>query len=140
MRLLLATSLAWLCGVAAYCAALALFWGQTMSGGDAIVVLLWSAIAMAIVVPVVYWPTLTTLAHLLKGYRPFLAFPLAAVALGIVPTAFILLMLGGRPRDLASPEASLFYCMFGVVGIVLGLAFAFRRSAAAGQPPAIPVQ
>lgn len=127
MRLLLATPLAWLCGVAAYFAALALFWGETMDGREAIVVLLWSGFAMAFVVPVVYWPVLTTLATLVKGYRPFWAFPLAAVLLGIVPTAFIVLMFGGRPRDMASPEASLFYCLFGAAGIVWGSAFAYRR-------------
>lgn len=132
MRLLIAIPIAWLCGVAAYLAALALVWGQTMSGGDAAAVLFWSAVATALVVPIVYWPALVALARLLKGYRPFWAFPITAVALGVVPTAFILLMVGGRPRDLASAEASLFYCMFGVVGIVLGSAFAFRRSPAAG--------
>lgn len=130
MRLLLAIPIAWICGVAAYLAALALIWGQTMSGGDAAAVLFWSAIATALVVPVVYWPALMALAGLLNGYRPFWAFPVAAVGLGVVPTAFVLLMFGGRPRDLASPEAALFYCMFGVVGIVLGSTFALRRERA----------
>jgi hypothetical protein len=71
------------------------------------------------------------LAGMLKGYRPFWAFPVAALGLGVVPTALILLVFGGRARDLASPEASLFYCMFSVVGIVVGSAFAFRRVLAA---------
>jgi hypothetical protein len=132
MRLLIAIPIAWICGVAAYLAALALIWGQTIRGGDAVAVLFRSAIATALVVPVVYRPALMALAGLLKGYRPFWAFPLAAVGLGVVPTAFILLVFGGRARDFAAPEASLFYCMFGVVGIVLGSAFAFRREPAAG--------
>jgi hypothetical protein len=132
MRLLLAIPIAWLCGVVAYVATLAVVWGQAMGGGDAVAVLLWSGIATAIVVPVVYWPALTALARILNGYRPFFAFPLAAISLGVVPTLFIMLMVGGRPRDLVSPEASLFYCMFGVVGAILGFAFAWRRSSAAG--------
>ena len=127
MRLLLAIPIAWLCGVVAYHASLAIVWGQAVSSGDVAAVVLWSAIATAVVAPLVYWPTLTALACLLNGYRPFVAFPIAAAALGIVPTAFIVLMFGGRPNDLASAEARLFFCMFAVVGVVLGSAFAIGR-------------
>jgi hypothetical protein len=72
----------------------------------------------------VYLPSLYGLRHLLHGVRPGWPFPLLAVLLGIVPIAVIFSIWGGLSfRVLTSPEASLFYAMFAVVGLVVGFGF-----------------
>lgn len=126
-RILIAVPISWIAGLATYVMALRWFWDQTM-GGDAIAVMLWSFIALLIAVPMAYWPTLTFLSRVLHGYRPRALFVLTAVALGIIPTAMIVLLWGGGLSGLLSPEAQLFYCMFAAVGLVLGLAFSLRRN------------
>ena len=40
--------------------------------------------------------------------------------LGVAPTAMIIFFWGGGLVGLISPEASLFYILFGVVGVILG--------------------
>ena len=126
-RVLLAIPVAWLAGLATYCFLLFLVWDQTMWGADATAVMFWSFIAVSIAVAVVYWPVLTLLRKILHGYQPAALFAVVAAALGIVPTAMIVLFWGGCLAGLLSPEAQLFNCMFAAVGVVLGLACSCRR-------------
>jgi hypothetical protein len=125
-RLLLASPLAWLAGLGAYIVVLQIFWGQSL-GGDATFVLVWSAIGLFAAIILAYWPALSLLRWFLGGYRPMLAFIATAVLLGTIPTAMIVLLWGGRLHDLFSPEATLFYVMFAVVGAILGFAFSLHR-------------
>lgn len=125
-RLLLASPIAWLAGLGVYIAALQLLWGQSI-GDDAISLLGWSVIGFLLATILVYWPALSFLRWVLGGYRPKLVFSVTAALLGIVPTALIVLLWGGRLRDLLSPEATLFYLMFAVVGGILGFAFSLHR-------------
>jgi hypothetical protein len=55
--------------------------------------------------------------------RPAWPFPLVAALLGIAPTAFVLLCWGSGLRSLVSREASLFYVMFSVVGVIIGFGY-----------------
>jgi hypothetical protein len=64
--------------------------------------------------------------------REWWVFPLASIALGIVPVFVIVIILQGDPGSLASPDAILFYCMFAGFGAVFGTGFYLsyvRRSA-----------
>ena len=115
----------WFAGVAAYIGALSLFHGQSISRGDLFAVCFWSLLAFAFAFFALYLPVLLGVRRLLRGVRPIWPFPFAAGLLGIVPTAAICFFWGGGVRSLISPEASLFYAMFGTVGIVVGLSFAF---------------
>lgn len=115
---------AWMVGLAAYIGSLALFFGQSISLGDFTAVLFWSLLVFAVSFLVLYLPALSAMRRWLRGVRPLWPFPLLAVLLGVAPTALILVLLGGGIRSLASPEASLFYSMFGAVGIVVGSGYA----------------
>ncbi len=86
LRALLATPIAWALGLWAYSIALDRIWHQSMEG-DAEAVISGSAIALAIAVPLVYWPLLNLLSRRLHGFRPFVLFPVVAALLGIIPTA-----------------------------------------------------
>jgi hypothetical protein len=124
MKLILLLLTAWLAGLAAYVGALALFYRQPISSGDLSAVGLWSFVAFALAFFVLYLPALFALRRLLQGVRFLWPFPLLAVLLGVVPTSLILFYWGGGLRALLSPEASLFYAMFAVVGVVVGFGFA----------------
>jgi drug/metabolite transporter (DMT)-like permease len=115
----------WIVGLAAYLGSLALFYRQSISSGDLSSVLLSSLLAFALAFFALYLPVLLGVRRLLRGVRPLWAFPLLGVLLGVVPTALILFFWGGGLRSLLSPEASLFYSMFAVVGVVVGFGFAF---------------
>jgi hypothetical protein len=115
----------WLAGLAAYLCALALFYRQSISRGDLLPVCFWSLLAFALAFFALYLPVLLGVRRLLRGVRPLWPFPFVASLLGVIPTAAICLYWGGGARSLVSPEASLFYEMFGTVGIVVGLSFAF---------------
>lgn len=115
----------WMVGLAAYIGSLALCFGQSISSGDLTAVLFWSLLAFAVSFLVLYLPALFAMRQLLRGVRPLWPFPLLAVLLGVAPTVLILVILGGGVRSLASPEASLFYSMFGAVGVVVGFGYAF---------------
>jgi len=117
--------MSWAVGLAAYLGSLALFYRQSISSGDFFAVLFWSLLAFALAFFALYLPVLLALRRLLHGVSPLWPFPLLATVLGIVPTALILFYWGGGFRSLVSPEASLFYLMFAVVGIIVGGGFAF---------------
>ena len=86
-------------------------------------VLFWSAISFVLAFFLIYLPVLVLLRLSLGGVRPRWAFPVVAAFLGIAPTAFILFTWGGGLRSLLSDEASLFYALFGVAGLILGLGY-----------------
>jgi len=130
MRYVMLIPLAWVAGIGAYFLALLVFYGETTGQGDLFAVLYWSFLAFAVCVPAVYLPCLFGLRWLLGGWRPFIAFPLAASALGVIPAALIVLLWGGL-RDLLSSEAVVFYCLFTAVGVVLGSGVAWHRPKAA---------
>ena len=83
----------------------------------------WSAIGFVLAFILIYLPVLLGLHRMLGGVRPRWAFPFVAAFLGIAPTAFILFYLGGGVRSLVSQEASLFYAMFAVVGLIIGIGY-----------------
>jgi hypothetical protein len=115
----------WLIGLCAYVGSCALFYRQTisLSSADFRSAALYSFIAFAVAFCVVYLPSLLALRRLLHGVRPVWPFPLVAALLGVLPTALILFYWGGTLRSLLSPEASLFYAMFGAVGLIVGIGF-----------------
>lgn len=126
IRYVILVPLAWAVGVATYLAGLYMIWGQTV-GGDLAAVMIWSLLAVTIAFPTAYVPVLSGLRRLLGGYRPLFAFPLAGALVGILPTAWILFTWGGGFRALVSPEAGLFFLLFGALGLVLGVGFAWPR-------------
>ena len=124
IRFIILIPLAWAVGVSAYLAGLYVIWGKAI-GGDLVFVLFWSLLAFLLAFPIVYIPVLFGLRRWLRGYRPMIAFPVAAVLVGILPTAWIVFVWGGGFRALVSGEAGLFYILFGAVGVVLGVGFAW---------------
>ena len=128
--MMIAGLVAWLLGLLAYEAWLRLAWQQSM-GSEWRAVAFWSGTAFVVVAPILYLPVMMLVRRIVSGYGPLGWFPLAASALGVVPTALIVFLNGGRLKDLFSPEAVSFYLMFGVVGAVFGLAYAWNRNTAA---------
>ena len=114
---------AWAAGLLAYIGSLGLFWRQPISRGDFVAVVMSSAVGFLIAFLLVYLPVLFGLRRLLNGVRPAWPFPLVAVLLGVAPTGFVLFYWGGDLRSLLTPEASLFYAMFTVVGLLVGLGY-----------------
>jgi hypothetical protein len=126
MKIVVLFLTSWVAGLAAYVGSLALFYRQSISSGDLSSVLFSSLLAFALAFFALYLPVLLGVRRLLRGVRPHWAFPLFGVLLGVVPTAMILFFWGGGDlRSLLTPEASLFYSMFAVVGVVVGFGFAF---------------
>ena len=135
MRYILLMPTAWIAGVVAYYIALFVFFGETPT--DVAAVFFSSFVALLVCVPVLYLPVLFGLRRLLGGWKPLIAFPITAMLLGIGPTAFVFLWWGGGElstlfsheavNTALSPEAALFYVLFAVVGLVLGLGVALRR-------------
>ena len=114
----------WVTGLVAYLAALAVFYGQSISSGDLSAVLFWSLLAFAIAFVAVHVPALLGLRRFLHGVHPLWPFPVVAALLGVVPSGLIVFFWGGGFGALASPEASLFYAMFAASGVVAGLGLA----------------
>ena len=126
MRMIYASVAAWLVGLAVYEGWLRVAWGQSM-GADWTSVAFASAQAFGVTVIVVYAPAMVFLRKRLGGYKPVVWFPAVASLLGVVPTAIIMFVWGGRVQDLFSPEASVFYVMFAAAGVVFGLGYALNR-------------
>ena len=120
-KLFLVCIAAWVAGLCAYLGALGALYHESISRGDLGAVALWSVIAYLVCLAAIYFPVLLGLRRMLGGSRPLWPFPLVAMLSGIAPTAIIVAVYGGRPADLLSHEAVLFYAMFGAVGLVLGL-------------------
>jgi hypothetical protein len=135
MRYILLFPAVWLAGMVAYYIALFVFYGETPT--DVAAVLFSSFLALLVCIPVLYLPVLFGLRRLLGGWKPLIAFPITSILLGIGPTAFVFLWWGSgdlstlsSPEAIntaLSPEAALFYVLFAVVGLVLGLGIALRR-------------
>lgn len=125
MKIITIFVVSWVVGLAAYLGSLALFYRQSISSGDLTAVLFWSLLAFAVAFFVLYLPALFVMRRLLRGVRPLWPFPVLSVLLGVVPTAAIVFFSGGGVRSLVSPEAYLFYSMFGAAGIVVGFGYAF---------------
>jgi len=117
--------MSWLVGLAAYLGSLGLIYQQSISSGDLVGVLFWSLLSFAVAFFGLYLPALFVMRRWLRGVHPPWPFPLLAVLLGVVPTSVITFFLGGDVSSLASPEASLFYSMFGAAGIVVGYGYVF---------------
>jgi hypothetical protein len=115
--------LSWVIGLLGYAGSLALIYRQPIGGGDLRFVLFWSFTAFAVCFILFYLPVQLTLRHLLRGVKPGWPFPVVAILMGVVPVMAILTLWDGRSRALVTPEALLFYCMFTVVGFVLGTEF-----------------
>jgi hypothetical protein len=96
-------------------------------GSDWPATALWSALALGIATPTIYLPAMWFVRIRLRGYRPVMWFLVVAAALGVIPTAMIILMWGGGVTGLLTPEASTFYVMFVVVGCIFGLGYAIKR-------------
>lgn len=123
MRYVILPVAAWGLSVLVYLLSCLVFFGQTIGGGDLAAVLFWSFLAVCVAAPAAYYPCLFGLRRVLKGTEPVVAFPIAAVFLGIIPVLLIIFYFGGRLRDLVSPEAFLFCCMFGAFGVFFGIGF-----------------
>ncbi len=124
IRFVILIPLAWAAGICAYLTSLYIIWGQTV-GGDLGAVLFWSLLAFLLALTIVYTPVMFGLRRWLRGYCPMIVFPLTAALVGVFPTAFIILVWGGDFSGFFSPEAGLFYILFGTVGVVLGVGFAY---------------
>ena len=118
----------WIAGIVAYVGALALLYGEWLSRGDAGAVLLSSLIAFALCYGLLYLPVLRLVRRGLGSKAPAWVFALVACAIGLVPTALIARFYSGSWKGLATPEAGLFFILFAVVGLVVGLGFPFLRS------------
>jgi len=126
VRYLVVLPCAWVCGLAAHCAALRFIWGQGL-GGEAVTLVFWTGAAIVVTVPLLYLPGLNLVRWALGGYRPLWPFPVVAMLLGWVPIGLIIWQFGGGLRDFISPTSMLFFIMFSVFGLVLGTGFALRR-------------
>jgi len=115
----------WIVSLCAYVGSCALFYRQTISptSADFLGAALCSFVAFAVAFCGVYLPALFALRRLLHGVRPAWPFPVLATLLGVLPAASVLFCWGGALRSLLGPEASLFYAMFGAVGLVVGIGF-----------------
>ena len=120
VRFVLALPVAWVAGNA-------VFWalsGGPASEGDATFVALWSALALALCAPIFYY-AFGVVRRTLGGDRPLIVFPIVGAVLGLIPSALLSFHFGGGFRQLLYPSQLLTHCLFGVVGLVLGFAFAF---------------
>ncbi len=116
---------AWLIGLSAYMAVLALFSVGFISFGDLWAVMVWSLVAFTPLFFLLYLPALWKVRRLLYGVAPMWPFPVAGMLLGFIPTTLIVLTWSGTIYSLFSLEALLFYAMFAVIGCITGLGFAY---------------
>jgi uncharacterized membrane protein YbhN (UPF0104 family) len=104
VQIVLVAVIAWAVGVATYFAALLLAYGERLSwNGDTKAVLFWSALTFSVVFFVLYVPVLRRIRRMLHGVKPVWPFPLAAAALGAIPTALIAFLNGRRCAVNAEP-------------------------------------
>lgn len=122
MKLLAISIVSWLAGLGAYLGSLWIFWGQTVRG-DLHFVVFWSGLAATVAVAVAYAPAMFTLRRRVVA-RSWWPFPVAGATLGIVPVVFIAgIWSNNLAQALVSPEAGLFFFMFGTFGAVFGAGF-----------------
>ncbi len=115
---------AWLAGLLAYAGALALLHGERISAGDLRAVISTSFVAFALCYWLLYLPILHGVRRLVPHRAWWWLLPIAAMLLGIVPTALIAQVKGGSLRAIRTPEALLFHVAFAVAGLVIGAGLA----------------
>ena len=136
-RIIILCAVAWFFGLVAYVAACRFFYHQGIAFGELLGVAQLSLVASACAFAIVYIPAMLLLRRLLRGSRHVWLYPLVSIPLTVIPPAFVLVLVGGSAALLSgrlpdralldffvSPEASLFYCMFGVAGLIIGFGFA----------------
>lgn len=134
-------AVAWVFGFIAYVASCAVIYHQSISPIDLVGVVQLSLMAFIPAYAFVYLPIFWRLQHCTRPATRIWLFPLVALPLAIVPTAFIYLAIGvpaalmgyGISASLApgffiSPEASLDYCMYGAAGLVVAFGCALLDS------------
>jgi len=132
MSRLLLLFLAWIAGVVAYMAALRGLHGEVISAGDLYPVLIWSFLAWCAVSPCALLPMFRWLQHLGGRYTHPASLAIVGLAASALPAALVLGVWGGLSLEgMFSPEAVLFYAMFGVSGVILGLGYARLQQRAA---------
>lgn len=135
-------AVAWMCGFGAYVVACAVIYHQTIAVSELIGVGQLSVMVFAAAYVFVYFPILLWLRRSVRASVHIWLLPLVAVPLGFV--AMVLIWLGiGFPalllgfmrsdeflssRFFATPEAVLFYWMFGIAGLVIGCGFVLIAS------------
>lgn len=129
LRILFAAALGWLLGLGNYALMAWLVYDQpVVFESDFYFAGFWSAIALALAAVLFYLPAMVLLRHILKGYKPIGLYLFLGVAMGVIPVAMIVLFWSHSLRGMISHEAFLFYCLFGVVGLIMGLGFALKRN------------
>lgn len=126
---------AWLVGLLAYAAGLALLYGQTISARDLRAVAVVSAIAFTPCYWLVYLPILRIVRRVAP--RPSLGTAGAVVAtlLGVAPTLGGAWLRGGSFAAAVGPEPILFAIVFTALGVVLGFGFAALPDPLPDPPP-----
>ena len=146
VRIIILCAIAWFFGLFAYVAACRVLYHQGIAFGELLGVAQLSLIASACAFGLVYIPAMLLLRRLLRGSRQVWIFPLLSIPLTLVPPSIVFLLFavpatllnrkfpGRESLDFfVSQEASLFYCMFGVAGLIIGCGFAcihYRDNAA----------
>jgi len=125
LRMVFVSCFAWIPGLVAHESLLRLAWRQSM-GGDWKAVAFWSALALVILAPLVYTPTMFVLRTVLKDSRRTMWFSTVGALLAPIPTAIIVFAWGGNSHGLISEEAIPFHVMFAVFGVIFGIGFALR--------------
>ena len=123
MRFGLVSAVAWVLGIVAYALVLRVRHGERLGGGDARAVVVFSAIAFAITVVLVYMPLFRFLRRRIRVVRPLLVFPALAFLLTVFPTTLISWIFGGGIRGAWSPEGQLFLALFAVSGAAFGVGY-----------------
>ena len=95
----------------------------------------WSVRAHVAALLVCHLPALTILRMCRSGDTGLLAYSLLGALFGVVPTAAVVLRLGGRLRDLLSPEAMQFLILFAFAGAIFGLGYAWTHRQASAPAP-----
>jgi hypothetical protein len=114
---------AWLAGLVAYLGALTILYRQWISGADLRSVAVSSLVAFGLCYWLLYLPVLRALRRWLPHPQWAPVFPVVAMLVGILPTGLVARFWGGSLTALLTPEAGLFYILFGVVGLVIGFGF-----------------
>jgi hypothetical protein len=133
--------IAWVSGVIAYTAALALVWNEGSAVAEVLGLAISSLMVFAAVYAFIYLPVLLWLRRRLAGSLHVWLLPLASLPLSIVGVAFVWLSvsvpaallgfevsLSSAPAFFISPEASLYYWLFGVAGVVIAVGIAILHS------------
>ena len=131
MKLIVSTLVAWVAGLATYFLAGAVIWSQRISPGDVRAAVFASLAAISLTVAIGYGPVMFMMRKYEFFRRRAWTFPFAGAGIAVLPLCAVGSLSGGRGAFL-SPEALLFWLMFGVFGGVFGLGFWLtyvRRSA-----------